>query len=48
MEAKIIMSRLLNSFAVHLPSDYVLKVVQKTTIRPADRVPCTLELVDLQ
>ena len=47
MEAKIIMSRLLNSFVIHLPSDYVLKVVQKTTMKPADKVPCTLELVDL-
>ena len=50
MEAKIIMSRLLNSFTVHLPSGYVLKVVQRTTLKPADKVPCTLELthVDLQ
>ena len=50
MEAKIIMSRLLNSFTIRLPSDYVLKVVQRSTIKPADNVPCSLELmhVDLE
>ena len=50
MEEKIIMSRLLNSFTIHLPSGYVLKVVERTTLKPADKVPCTLELahVDLQ
>jgi len=45
MEAKIIMSRLLSTLTLHLPSDYVLKVRERATLKPADNVPCTLEIL---
>ena len=42
MEGKIILSRLLSSFQVTLQEGYQLKLVQTTTLRPADYVPCKL------
>ena len=42
IEAKIIISRLLQQFTVQLPKDYELHIEQKITLEPKDGVNCTL------
>ena len=42
VEGKIILSRLLSSFAITLQEGYQLKLEQIATLVPADYVPCTL------
>ena len=43
IEAKIILTRLLQTFKVTLPPSYKLVVEQFTTVRPKGDVPCTLQ-----
>ena len=43
MEAKVILSRLLQTFRVSLPPDYKFVVAGRFTLQPKDAVPCTLE-----
>ena len=43
MEAKVIMSRLLQTFKFALSEDYVLKLVNNITLQPRDGVLCTVE-----
>jgi len=42
MEAKVIMSRLLQQFRISLPEGYELRLTSKTTLQTEDNVPCTL------
>lgn len=42
MEAKVIMSRLLQQFRISLPEGYELHVASKATLQPKDNVLCTL------
>jgi len=42
MEAKVIMSRLLQQFRISLPEGYELRVASKATLQPKDNVLCTL------
>eukprot|EP00731_Ephydatia_muelleri_P008156 Em0004g494a len=43
MEAKLVLSRLLQTFHVALPSDYKICVVEHTTRQPYDNIMCTLQ-----
>ena len=43
MNAKVIFSRLLQTFKVSLPEDYVLVVVQRGTNQLKDDLECVLE-----
>eukprot|EP00731_Ephydatia_muelleri_P008176 Em0004g514a len=43
MEAKLVLSRLLQTFHVALPSDYKICVVEHTTRQPPDDIMCTLQ-----
>jgi len=42
MEAKAIMSRLLQQFRVSLPEGYQLRVEAKGSVQPKGTVPCIL------
>jgi len=42
MEAKVIMSQLLQQFRISLPEGYELRLTSKTTLKTKDNVPCTL------
>ena len=42
MEAKVIMSRLLQQFRISLPEGYELRETSNTTLQPKGNVPCTL------
>jgi len=42
MEAKVIMSWLLQQFGISLPEGYELRVASKATLQPKDNVLCTL------
>ena len=39
------MARLLSEFHLNLPEDYKVKIIQSTTVKPADDVPCTLQRI---
>lgn len=43
MNAKVLLSRLFQTFKISLPENYELIVVQRATIQPKDDVHCTLE-----
>ncbi|KAL5496599.1 hypothetical protein EMCRGX_G012912 [Ephydatia muelleri] len=43
MEAKLILSRLFQTFHMTLPSDYKICVVEHTTRQPYDNIMCTLQ-----
>ena len=43
MEAKVVLSKLLQNFTISLPEDYKLVPVARATTQPKDNVPCTLE-----
>ena len=43
MNAKVVFSRLLQTFKFSLPEDYELVVVQRAAVQPKDDVHCTLE-----
>ena len=42
MEAKILLSRLLQTYTISLPEDYKMVALQKVSLEPKDDVPCTL------
>ena len=44
MEAKVVLSKLFQSFTVSLPENYELVAASRTTTKPKDNVPCTLEV----
>lgn len=44
IEAKVILSRLLQQFVIQLPKDYNLHVEQKITLEPKDGVTCTINI----
>ena len=43
MNAKVVLSRLFQSFKLSLPKNYELVVVQRGIIQPKDDVECVLE-----
>ncbi len=44
IEAKIIISRMLQQFAIQLPKDYELHIEQNISLEPKDGVNCTLKM----
>ena len=43
MNAKVVFSRLLQTYKFALPEDYELVVMQRAAVQPKDDVNCTLE-----
>jgi hypothetical protein len=43
MNAKVVFSRLLQTYKISLPEDYELVVVQRAAVQPKDDVYCVLQ-----